>query len=85
MAELGDAEDHLRRNMRLVRNTDTASLLGMCAITPPVALDGAGMPVGLHIVARGGGEETALALALACERALGQARERIGTPPMCGA
>ena len=36
-------------------------------------------------VARGGGEETALALALVCERALGQARDRIGTPPMCGA
>ena len=85
MAELGDAEDHLRRNMRLVRNTNTASLLGMCAVTLPVALDGAGMPVGLQIVARGSDEETALALALACERALGRARERIGTPPMCGA
>ena len=85
MAELGDAEDHLRRNIRLVRNTNTASLLGMCAITLPVALDGAGMPVGLHIVARGGDEETALALALACERALGEPRDRIGTPKMCGA
>ena len=42
------------------------------------------MPVGLHIVARGGDEETALALALACERVLGRARDRIGTPPMCG-
>lgn len=76
-------EDHLRQNLRLVRNTNTASLLGMCAITLPVALDDAGMPVGLHIVARGGGEETVLALGLACERALGRARERIGTPPMC--
>ncbi len=42
------------------------------------------MPVGLHIVARGGDEEVALALALACERVLGRARDRIGTPPMCG-
>ena len=81
MAELGDAENQLRLNMRLVRNTNTASLLGMCAVTLPVALDGAGMPVGLHIVARGGDEETALALALACERALGRACDRIGLPP----
>ena len=85
MAEISGPEDHLRKNLRLVRNTNTASLLGMCAVTLPVALDGAGMPVGLHIVARGGDEETALALALACERALGPARERIGTPPMCRA
>ena len=85
MAEIGGPEDHLRRNLRLVRNTNTASLLGMCAVTLPVALDGAGMPVGLHIAARGGDEETALALALACERALGRARDRIGTPPMCRA
>ena len=83
MSEISDAEDHLRKNLRLVRNTNTASLLGMCAVTLPVALDSAEMPVGLHIVARGGDEETALALALACERALGWARERIGTPPMC--
>lgn len=85
MDEIAGAEDHLRQNLRLVRNTNTASLLGMCAVTLPVALDDAGMPVGLHIVARGCGEETALALALACERALGRARDRIGTPPMCRA
>ncbi|MDE0335786.1 MAG: amidase [Defluviicoccus sp.] len=83
MTGISDPEDHLRRNLRLVRNTNTASLLGMCAVTLPVALDDAGMPAGLHIVARGGDEETALALALACERALGRARDRIGTPPMC--
>ena len=81
MAELGDAEVQLGRNMRLVRNTNTASLLGMCAVTLPVALDSAGMPVGLHIVARGGDDETALALALACERALGRSCDRIGLAP----
>ncbi len=85
LAEITGPEEHLRQNLLLVRNTNTASLLGMCAITLPVALDSAGMPVGLHIVARGGGEETALALALACERVLGRARDRIGPPPMCRA
>ncbi|MEK9661197.1 MAG: amidase [Alphaproteobacteria bacterium] len=83
MADIADPEAHLRANMRTVRNTNTASLLGMCAVTLPVALDSAGMPVALHIVARGGDEKTALALALACERALGTAQDRIGAPPMC--
>ena len=83
LAEIAGPEEHLRQNLRLVRNTNTASLLGMCAVTLPVALDRAGLPVGLHIVARGGDEEIALALALACERVLGRARDRIGTPPMC--
>jgi aspartyl-tRNA(Asn)/glutamyl-tRNA(Gln) amidotransferase subunit A len=84
MADIAQPEAHLRCNMRVVRNTNTASLLGMCAITLPVGLDAAGMPVGLHIVARGGDERTALALALACERTLGPARDRIGVPPLCG-
>ena len=83
MTDVAEPEAHLRANMRAVRNTNTASLLGMCAVTLPVALDAAGMPVGLHIVARGGDEKTALALALACERVLGSARDRIGAPPMC--
>lgn len=85
MADVADPEVHLRENMRAVRNTNTASLLGMCAITLPIALDAAGMSVGLHIVARGGDEANALALALACERALGTARQRIGVPPLCRA
>jgi aspartyl-tRNA(Asn)/glutamyl-tRNA(Gln) amidotransferase subunit A len=84
MAELTRPEDHLRDNLRVVRNTNTASLLGMCAVTMPVALDAAGMPVGLHIVASGSDEAGALSLALACERALGTARDRIGRPPMVG-
>jgi Asp-tRNA(Asn)/Glu-tRNA(Gln) amidotransferase A subunit family amidase len=41
------------------------------------------MPVGMHIVSRENHDETALALALACERVLGTARDRLGVPPMC--
>ena len=79
------AEEQKRQNLRAVRNTNTASLLGMCALTVPVALDAAGMPVGLHIVARAGEEKTALALALACERTLGRSRDRLGVPSLCRA
>ena len=46
------------------------------------ALDAAGMPVGLQLTARHGQEERLLAVALACERCLGTAADRIGRPPM---
>ncbi len=85
MSDLESPEVHLAANMRLVRNTNTASLLKLCAVTLPVALDAQGMPVGLQIVCPGGHDETALAIAMACERALGTARERLGVPPLCAA
>ncbi len=46
-------------------------MLGLCAVTLPVGLDAAGMPVGLQLVAPGGQDELALAAALSAERALG--------------
>ncbi len=82
MADLEDPAEHLAANMALVRNTNTASLLKLCAATIPVALDGNNMPVGLHIVCPGGHDETALAIAMAFEKALGTARERLGVPPL---
>ena len=65
-----------------LRNSNWASLLGLCAISIPVALDDSGMPVGLQLVAPPMGEERLLAIACACERTLGTARRRLGTPPM---
>ncbi len=85
MSDLESPEVHLAANMRLVRNTNTASLLKLCAVTIPVALDAQGMPVGLQIVCPGGHDETALAIAMAFERALGTPRERLGLPPLCAA
>lgn len=83
MSDIADPETHFVANMRLVRNTNTASLLKLCAMTVPVGLDAEGMPVGMHIVARENHDETALALAFACERVLGKSRDRLGIPPMC--
>jgi len=48
-----------------------------------VALDGAGMPVGLQLIAAAGREERLLSVALAVEKVLGTARQRIGVPPRC--
>ena len=68
---------------QMTQNTHPANLLEMCAITIPVGLDRSGMPIGLQLIARGGSEERLLALAFACEKVLGTARNRIGTPPRC--
>ena len=49
----------------------------------PVALDAAGMPVGLQLIGRANDEERVLACAGAIEKVLGTARERLGTAPLC--
>jgi len=68
---LEDLEHYWKVNTAALRPTSPASVLGLCAITLPVGLDAAGMPVGLQLVARGGEDELALAAALAAERTLG--------------
>jgi aspartyl-tRNA(Asn)/glutamyl-tRNA(Gln) amidotransferase subunit A len=65
-----------------VANTQPINLLECCALTLPVALDGRGLPVGLQLIARRGRDERLLAAALACERALGTAHQRLGRPPL---
>lgn len=82
LEEASDFETYKRSNLLMLRNTGVANYLGLCALTMPVALDGAGMPVGLQLVARHGEEEHLLATALAFERVLGTACERIGAPPL---
>ena len=45
-------------------------------------LDKAGMPVGLQLIAPAWAEERLLAIALAAERVLGTATERLGIPTL---
>jgi aspartyl-tRNA(Asn)/glutamyl-tRNA(Gln) amidotransferase subunit A len=82
MSDVADPDGHLRANRRIVRNTVAVNYLGLCAITLPVGLDRAGMPVGLQLTAPANAEERLLAIALAAERVLGTATERLGTPPL---
>ena len=82
MSEVADADNHLRVNRRIVRNTVAVNYLGLCAITMPVGRDRAGMPVGLQLIAPAGAEERLLAIGLAVERVLGTAADRLGTPPL---
>jgi aspartyl-tRNA(Asn)/glutamyl-tRNA(Gln) amidotransferase subunit A len=82
MAEVADADSHLRVNRRIVRNTAWVNYLGLCAVTMPIGRDGAGMPVGLQLAAPANAEEKLLAVAMAAERVLGIGADRLGTPPM---
>jgi aspartyl-tRNA(Asn)/glutamyl-tRNA(Gln) amidotransferase subunit A len=82
LSDIGEPETYLSTNRRIVRNTVAVNYLGLCAITLPVGLDGAGMPVGLQLIAPAWAEEKLLAIALAAERALGTAIDRLGTPPL---
>jgi aspartyl-tRNA(Asn)/glutamyl-tRNA(Gln) amidotransferase subunit A len=79
--EMDDLERYVAANAAALRATCGASILGLCAVTLPVGLDAAGMPVGLQLVGPGGQDEAILAIALAAERSLGSAVERLGTPP----
>jgi aspartyl-tRNA(Asn)/glutamyl-tRNA(Gln) amidotransferase subunit A len=79
-AEMDDMDRYLETNKAALRPTCGVSILGLCAVTLPVGLDRAGMPVGLQLVAPAGQDETGLAAALAAERVLGTAAERLGSP-----
>jgi aspartyl-tRNA(Asn)/glutamyl-tRNA(Gln) amidotransferase subunit A len=82
LSDIGEAESYMGTNRRIVRNTVAVNYLGLCAITLPVGLDGAGMPVGLQFIAPAWAEEKLLAIALAAERTLGGATDRLGIPPL---
>ncbi len=84
LADVQEPSPYMAANLMAARNTTTANLLKMSAVTVPVALDGAGMPVGLHIVCAGGADELSIAIARASEKVLGTPRERLGTPPLPG-
>lgn len=85
VAEVEDDLDRYKEvNKATLRPTCPVNMLGLCAISIPIGLDAPGMPVGLQLVARGGDDETLLGVALAAERVLGTAAERMGRPPAIG-
>jgi aspartyl-tRNA(Asn)/glutamyl-tRNA(Gln) amidotransferase subunit A len=82
LADVQKIDDYRQANILTLRNTAFANFLGLCAVTLPVGLDAAKMPVGLHLMARGSDDPRLLAMALACEKILGTAAERLGKPPL---
>lgn len=74
-------DDYRPLNLKMARNTSVANFLQLCALTVPVALDAARMPVGLQITCDRGRDDLLFAAALAIEEVLGTSRERLGAPP----
>lgn len=81
LSEIDTPESYQKLNGFAGRNNRPANMLGQCALSMPVALDPAGLPTGLMFIARPNQEERLLAVALAAERVLGTARQRLGRPP----
>ncbi len=67
-------------NIKALRNTCIANLLGLCSLTIPVGLDNNGIPVGMMLMAGPGQELELLRCALGMETVLGDARSRLGKP-----
>ncbi len=81
--ELSDPERYRQINRLAARNTSVVNLLDLCALTLPVGLDQAGLPVGLQLVGRNDADTELLRCAGAVEEILGTPRRRIGVPPLC--
>jgi aspartyl-tRNA(Asn)/glutamyl-tRNA(Gln) amidotransferase subunit A len=83
LTEVEDPDAYAQANGMMTQNTQPINLLGLTSITMPVALEANGMPVGLQLIAGPLQEEKLLAVALACEKVLGNSRSRLGRPPLC--
>jgi aspartyl-tRNA(Asn)/glutamyl-tRNA(Gln) amidotransferase subunit A len=70
MEEVGDLDGYRAHNLRLLRNTHTANLLKLCAITLPVGPDALGLPVGLQLMGANMADARLFAAALAVEKSL---------------
>jgi aspartyl-tRNA(Asn)/glutamyl-tRNA(Gln) amidotransferase subunit A len=71
VAEVEPLERYLATNRALLTPTCPIGMLGLCAVSLPVGLDRAGMPVGLQLVGKAGADAELLGVALAAERVLG--------------
>ena len=79
-----DYTGFMLKNRGVSLGTNPVNMLGLCAITLPCGLDAAGMPVGLQLIAPNGADEQLLSAAMAVEKVLGTAVERLGRPPLGG-
>src|SRR5262249_37120034 len=85
VSEVVAADAYRQHNLAASRNAAVIALLGLPALSMPVALDASGMPVGLQLAARRGRDAELIALAWACERQLGTSTQRLGSAPVFSA
>lgn len=85
MDQVKDLESFRLTTLKIGRNVSCFNVWDMPAISMPVAFDPDRLPIGLQLVSGRGREEHLLGSALAVEKALGDARQRLGRPPVCSA
>ena len=76
--EVPDWDRYRALNLRMVRNTCLANLLGLNGLTLPIALDPLGLPVGLQVMAAPQRDDLLFGAGLAFERVLGTLPRRPG-------
>lgn len=82
LAHVQVRENYQRYSDSLLHNTVLPSMARQCALTVPVGLDAAGMPVGMQIIAPQGCDANLLRFGLAVEKVLGNPLKRLGTPAL---
>ncbi len=70
VADVEPLDRYVETNRALLTPTCPIGMLGLSAVTLPVGVDRAGMPVGLQLVGKAGADAELLGVALAAERAL---------------
>ena len=65
IAEIADPKVFAARNMAVLRNTNIINFFDLCAISLPLPLMSAALPVGLMLVARNGHDHRLLRIAAA--------------------
>ena len=81
LEEVSAVSGHRPQNMAVLRNTCAGNSLGLCAITLPVGLDAAGIPVGLQLMGGNSQDEKLVCIAARIERLIGNRAERVGQAP----
>ena len=84
VSDVPDWERYRIFNLKMVRNTGTANLLRLCALTMPVGLDALGLPIGLQVMAPNNRDDLVFAAGLSFENTLGVGRQRLGSCPIMG-
>lgn len=72
LSALSNLDTYQRFNHLALRNPAIANLMGLCALSLPVGLNSAGLPIGMQITAAAYQEEKLLSTALAIESVLGK-------------
>lgn len=70
LVDVADQSGYAESNYLALRNTVMVNLMGLCALTIPIGIDYAGMPVGLQVIGGSGSDARVLSIGLQLERAL---------------